>query len=344
MPERQDDMRLQVINLYDKEERLVKVCSALNDPTRRRIMKLINLSPMSINDIAWKLDIPVSNASYHVKALVDAGVLRYAINTKRRGSEKTVALGTYLFTLDVGGFSREVYADEVHSFDVPIGSYTAFAVEPTCGIFNDNGSELLHDTPVSFLSPNRFKAGLIWFHSGYLEYSLPLTDYYRPQNGGQIKFCDKKNISSVSFKFELCSETAQYNHDFKSDVTFSVNGIEVVTILSTGDFGERRGKLNPSWLPNENTQYGIMYNVDIRFDGTYLNEKRVSDIGVEDIKLVENNLMTFRFEVKKDARYVGGMNIFGKHFGDYPQDITVDITYQASVSQGAPQTGDDENT
>ena len=102
MPERQDDMRLQVINLYDKEERLVKVCSALNDPTRRRIMKLINLSPMSINDIAWKLDIPVSNASYHVKALVDAGVLRYAINTKRRGSEKTVALGTYLFTLDVG--------------------------------------------------------------------------------------------------------------------------------------------------------------------------------------------------------------------------------------------------
>ncbi len=329
MPE-QDDMRFQVINLYDKEDRLVKVCSALSDTTRRRIIKLVHQSPLTINDIAWKLNIPVSNASYHVKALVEAGMLRYAVNTKKRGNEKLIALGSYVFTMNIGGATTTVYADEVHSFNVPIGSYTAFEVEPTCGIYNKDGVEIITDTPVAFYSPTRFNAGIIWFRAGYLEYSLPLTDYYRPQ-GGELKYYDKKTISSISFKFELCSETAQYNHDYKSDITFSVNGKEAATIVSGGDYGERRGRLNPPWLANVNTQYGLMYNVDIRFDGTYLNEKRVSDVCVDDLSLVDNNLLTFRIEVKKDARHVGGVNLFGHDFGDYPQDITVDITYQNSA-------------
>ena len=139
---------------------------------------------------------------------------------------------------------------------------------------------------------------------------------------------DKHAIRSISFRFELCSETAMYDHTCKSDITFSVNGIEVCTFLSTGDFGEHRGRLNPDWVSSKDTQYGLLYNLDVRYDGTYLNEKRVSECALEDLNLIENDLLTFRIEVKKDARHVGGFNLFGKTFGDYEQDIDIVITYQ----------------
>ena len=34
-----------------------------------------------------------------------------------------------------------------------------------------------------------------------------------------------------------------------------------------------------------------------------------------------------RIENKADAEYVGGFNLFGKHFGDYEQDISVSFVY-----------------
>jgi predicted transcriptional regulator len=34
-----------------------------------------------------------------------------------------------------------------------------------------------------------------------------------------------------------------------------------------------------------------------------------------------------RIGVKADARYVGGLNIFGRHFGNYPQDIVLRLRY-----------------
>ena len=38
--------------------------------------------------------------------------------------------------------------------------------------------------------------------------------------------------------------------------------------------------------------------------------------------------VTFCIEVKEDAKHVGGVNIFGKKFGDYPQGIIMNITYE----------------
>ena len=329
MPEK-DDIRLQKIDLYEREERLAKVCSALTVPTRRQIVRLINDQPLSINDIAWRLNIPVSTASFHVKVLVEAGILRYSANTKKRGNEKLVSLGNYLYTLYLG-HKAEPSPDFVYTMEVPIGSYTAFSASPTCGMCVPNSPVMLPtDTQTTFFSPQRFNAGLIWLHSGYLEYTVPFTDYVGVWN--DLRYCDKNDISSLCFRFEMCSETASYNHDFKSDVTFSVNGVETTTFVSTGDFGERRGRLNPPDYPNETTQYGLLYTVDVRFDGTYVNEKRVSDVCVDDLQLASSNTLTFRFEVKEDAVHVGGFNLFGKSFGDYPQDVVVSVTYQSRRS------------
>ena len=325
--------RIKALNLYEDEEKIVKITSALSVKTRRDIIKLINTSSLSINEIAWKLNIPVSTASFHVKTLVDAGLLIYSTPTKKIGNEKRVFLGDYLFTLYTGNPNKEyVVKQEQQTFNVPIGSYTAYSVKPTCGIATKTGYILVSDTPCVFSSPQRFEAGLIWLKQGFLEYSIPLLDYSNSVKG-KLQYNDKKSIISVCFTFEICSECAGYNHNFKSDITFSINGVDLCVYTCPGDFGDRRGKLTPEHIPDRITQYGLLQCLDVRFDGTYLNEKRVSDLCIADLNLTDNDILTFRISVKEDAKHVGGINLFGKDFGDYPQDIILTVTYQKKVKQ-----------
>lgn len=322
----EEKSRLKLLALFDNEEELAKVCAALSVKPRREIIKLIAKAPSSINDIAWKLNIPVSTASFHIKTLVEANILRYTSSNSKRGNEKLVSLNMVMFNLMLDRSAS--VADNIQVISVPIGSYTAYKAEPTCGINTPDGVLVIEDTPAMFSSPRRFEAGLIWLKCGFLEYTVPLLNYAGSRSSGTNALYDKRTIRSISFRFELCSETAMYDHNCKSDITFSINGMEACTFLSTGDFGEHRGRLNPEWMPSKDTQYGLLYNIDIRYDGTYLNEKRVSELAIEDLDLVNNDLLTFRIEVKPDAKHVGGFNLFGKTFGDYPQDIDIVVTYQ----------------
>lgn len=324
----ENDSRLKLLTLYNNEDELAKVCSALSVSTRRAIIKYISQAPKSVNEIAWKLNIPVSTASFHIKALHDANIVRYANNPNKRGNEKLISLNTIMFNIYLDR-NPAIVTDNVQLISVPIGSYTSYHAEPTCGINTPDGVLLIEDMPEMFSSPQRFNAGLIWLKCGYLEYQVPLLNYTGSRSMGTVKLLDKKAIKSISFRFELCSETVMSDHTCKSDITFSVNGIELCTFQSSGDFGERRGRLNPDWVPNTDTQYGLLYNIDIRYDGTYLNEKKVSNYDLDAIGVVEKNMLTFRIEVKKDAKYVGGFSLFGKTFGDYPQDIDIVITYQS---------------
>ena len=327
---KKENKRLQSLNLYDKEHELVQVVSALSVPTRREIIKLINEKPLSVNEIAWKLNIPVSTASFHVKTLVKAGLLNVSTGDKKITNQKIVSLGNYFYTLHLGNTTKPVIASpstKVRTIEVPIGSYSSFSVEPTCGIHTPEGTLLVADTPATFSSPERFKAGLIWVKRGFLQYSVPLLNYNGSRQTG-ISFDDKNNIISLSFTFEMCAETINYDHNCKSLISFTVNDKEVCKIKLNGDFGQRRGKLNPDWMGDNTTQYGLLHNVDIRLDGCYLNEKKVSEICISDLLLQQKDLLDFKFEITPDTKRKGGLNLFGKSFGDYPQDILISITYR----------------
>lgn len=41
--------------------------------------------------------------------------------------------------------------------------------------------------------------------------------------------------------------------------------------------------------------------------------------------------MDLRLGVKEDARYKGGMNLFGKKFGDHEQDLVMKIFYSVKA-------------
>jgi predicted transcriptional regulator len=41
--------------------------------------------------------------------------------------------------------------------------------------------------------------------------------------------------------------------------------------------------------------------------------------------------------VKENARHVGGINIFGRAFGNYPQDILLRIRYRMPLQNGGSE-------
>ena len=102
--------------------------------------------------------------------------------------------------------------------------------------------------------------------------------------------------------------------------------MEILTFISPGDFGGRKGKFSPDWWPQISTQYGLLTSVAIRRNGAYLNERLVNrDICLGDLRFAENQCVRFRVGNKDDCRLKGGFNLFGKSFGDYNQDILMEV-------------------
>ena len=75
------------------------------------------------------------------------------------------------------------------------------------------------------------------------------------------------------------------------------------------------------------TQYGMLMNYEITSDGTFVNKNKVSNVGLEEINIKQNDFITIRIGVKNDSKYAGGINLFGSTFGDYAQDINVEISW-----------------
>ena len=159
------------------------------------------------------------------------------------------------------------------------------------------------------------RAGLLWTSAGYVEYKFA--------NGVPKNMKTKR----VSVSMEICSEAPGYRETWKSDITVWINGVDCGTWTCPGDFGSRRGRLNPICLSNGSTQYGMQMIWEVRGDGTYLNGLRISDTVVEELQLGAKSFVTVRIGNKPDAKYVGGFNLFGKGFGDYNQDIVLTMEY-----------------
>ena len=100
----------------------------------------------------------------------------------------------------------------------------------------------------------------------------------------------------------------------------------MVTTTLPGDFGGRRGKFSPIYWSINSTQYGILKNIEINEKGVYENNVLVStDIKFDDLNLYAGNAVQLRLEIKEDAVHRGGINIFGKNFGDYNQAIVMTV-------------------
>lgn len=300
---------------FDMEEK-EKICDlgkALSSPVRLEILQLLYDKNLIIGEIAKELNLPVSSTAFHLKILEQAGLISMEEQPGTRGGMKLCRCQADHVTINL--VKKNPNIDEVFSMEMPVGAYSSCRVTPTCGLWSLEGLIGNEDSEYCFYYPERMKAGILWSSSGYVEYKFANGV---PQN---------REAKKISVSMELCSETSGYRENWKSDITLWINGIECGMWTCPGDFGSRRGRLNPPSWPNGRTQYGILVIWEVDREGTYVNGEKISDMKIHQLQLSDRAFIAVRIGNKLNARHVGGFNIFGKNFGDYDQDIILTVAY-----------------
>ena len=292
---------------------------ALSSPVRIQMIRLVNKKNMLASEIAAELNLPLSSTIFHLNILEDAGIIQKSFSTKGKGTLHWYTYATNIavirFRNSNGHLKPENRAPYVHQIN--IGEYIDAEFSNQCGIATAE-KQIMSENPHNAFVAGRQDAQVIWSEGyGSLLYAIP-NDY--AQQG---------KLNEIKISLEICSEAPGFNNNYPSDITFSINGIEICTFISPGDYGDRYGKFTPSWWYPESTKYGILTNISIRSTGVYLNERLVNkSICLDDLRLEETNKTTFGIEVKKNAQHPGGFNIFGSNFGDYGQHIIFTATYK----------------
>ena len=297
----------------DDIEQLEKVLKALASAPRLRILELLSSHVYNLSEIASLLNMSMSTANLHINILEDAGLINSELHPASRGRQKISARAydSVILNLARGRTEEEKEA----AYTMPIGAYVDARVTPTCGIAGETGMIGLFDDPLSFFEPERVNAHLIWFYHGYLEYRFP----NRVPEG-----CTLRNLQ---LSMEICSEAPLHRHEWPSDITVWINDVELGHWTCPGDFGQQRGLLTPSWWENWNSQYGLLKVWQVNGAGSYVDHQKISSVNLDDLKLHGQPLISVKVGVKPDSKHVGGINIFGRQFGNYPQDIVLRLSY-----------------
>lgn len=300
----------------NEPDELVKVAHALSSHTRLNIIKLLlNHNNINVNDIGEKLQIPVSTAGVNVRVLEEAGLILTEILPASRGAMKICKRNfddVRVILNPIAGYKNK---DQHYEIEMPIGHFFDFDVQPTCGMANSESMLIVEDDPSSFFFPECRTAEIIWFRQGWIEYRFPKA---LPR---------KSHLKSVEFSLEMCSEAPNFNNDWPSDITIWINNIEIGTWTSPGDFGDHRGKNNPGWWEDSSTQYGLLKTFRVDNVRTTVDNQKVSDVVLNDLQLDSSPYISFKVGVKADAENKGGINLFGRSFGDHHQDIIMKIHY-----------------
>ena len=288
------------------------VLRALASQTRVDILRLlIGNGPTNVNEIAETLALPQSSVSANIKILEETGLILAETRKARKGMQKIcrAAYDEVIVT-----FKSDVRADRDEFIEVamPLGLYSNCEVTAPCGICSKEGVIGLLDVPSSFLEPDRMKTALLWFTSGFVEYQFP-------NNINLIK----AQCRALEVLFEVSSEVPGTDPDWPSDISLSINGVELGAWTSPGDFGDKRGLFTPSWWKLAGSQYGMLKSWSVNGKGTYVDGVKISNVRLADLKLEVHRSIRLRIEVKAEAKHPGGINIFGRGFGNYDQDIVM---------------------
>jgi predicted transcriptional regulator len=269
---------------------------------------------VNVNDIAAALALPQSTVSANLQILEEAGLIRTETQKGRKGNQKVCRSA---FDEILVMFREDITDASSSAFQVamPIGLYTRCEVSAPCGLCSREGIIGLLDVPGTFMNPDRMNAGLMWFTRGFVEYQFP--------NNARLA---GREVASLEFSMELSSEVPGTASDWPSDITVAINGVEVGTWTSPGDFGDKRGVYTPDWWKLKGSQYGKLKTWRVTDEGSFVDGVKISAVSLRDLDLSVHHSVRLKIEVKADARHPGGVNIFGRGFGNYDQDIVLDVT------------------
>lgn len=288
---------------------ILEVAKALSSELRLRILEALSGKPMSVTELTQQLGVAQPTVSINIQMLEAVGLVETA---QRFGRGKICSRACDSLLLELPRVPTEMSA--AYTVQMPVGMYSDFRVQAPCGLVGPEGLIGSVDDPHAFYRPERSDAFLAWFsEDGYVEYKFPNSaDAGKPFRG-------------LSLSAELCSEALGYKEVWPSDITVSINGLEIGTWTSPGDFGEKKGELTPSWWLG-GTQYGLLTEWTVDEQGSSINGTPSSSVTIGQLKLEANQPIVVRFAVKPDARHRGGLNLLGKHFGNIPQDIKLTLS------------------
>ncbi|MAN76625.1 MAG: ArsR family transcriptional regulator [Rhizobiales bacterium] len=295
-------------------EQDMNVLKGLASPVRIKILKLLHeQGSQNINDIARILQLPQSTVSANVSILEEADLIRSDILKARKGNQKICHSN---FDEILVAFKEDVIPAPSGHIEVamPLGLYTSCDVVAPCGLCTPDGVAGLLDVPDTFLDPERMRAGLLWFTRGHVEYQFP--------NNAKLS---KSEIEAIEFSMELSSEVPGTSADWPSDITVWVNGVEVGTWTSPGDYGDKRGVYTPDWWKLKGSQYGKLKTFRVNGAGSFVDGVKISGVKLADLDVPAHHSIRLRIGIRDDAKHPGGINIFGRGFGNYDQDIVMRI-------------------
>jgi len=292
-----------------RDSRVLKVFGA---EIRVRILELLQNQELNVTEIAQRLDIPQSTAATSILALEKAGLVDSHIANGVKGGQKicTARYKEIFIILNPPDFPKENNMVEV---EMPVGLFTSHDVFAPCGLCGRESVIGYLDVPGTFYSPDRIKAALVWFEKGYVEYKFPNNALY----------LEKGRVKRLELSMEMSSEVPGTNKNWPSDISVWVNETKIGVWTSPGDFGDRRGRFTSSFWKLEGSQYGILSTWEVTRDGTFVDRLQRSQVTLEDLHLDKHHSIKIRIGIASDAKHSGGINIFGRGFGDYDQDIVL---------------------
>ena len=288
-------------------EDIAKLKALASEP-RIQMLDILRKQTMNINQIAEALSLPQSTVATHISILENAGLINTEAVRAKKGNQKLCkpSFRELLIQFPEKQNTEKNYIE----IEMPIGIFTDCNVTAPCGLCSTERIIGFLDTQDSFLNPDRMKAGLLWFGSGSVEYKFPNNTMY-----------DQKKLAKLELTAELSSETPGTNSVWPSDITVWINKVEIGTWMSPGDFGDKRGKYTPLWWKLEGSQYGLLKNFSVTAEGSFVDGVKISDVKLNDLNIAEHHSIRVRLGVKENAEHMGGLNIFGKGFGNYDQGI-----------------------
>lgn len=304
-----------VLCTLEDTETTARICRALSNETRLEILRLLADRAMTISQLADAFYLPMSSMCLHIKTLREAGLIATIAKPGIHGTQKLCTISALQVNVDLYAHKSDSGSLPAAYVEMPIGHYASCQVTPPCGLASPDSYIHYEDSPYGFYASNHTNASLIWLHSGFLEYQFSNHDLQR----GAVK--------QVEFSFEICSEAPGYDNNWPSDITLEINRHPVLTFTTQGDYGGRRGIYNPDWWSDSNTQFGEYKKVLLTRDGCYLGKEKMSDITMEALGMTDGFFFSFTLRTAENSPHPGGLNLFGRYFGDYAQDIVMKVVY-----------------
>ncbi|MCR4674108.1 MAG: winged helix-turn-helix transcriptional regulator [Lachnospiraceae bacterium] len=291
----------------------LELFKVLGSDVRIDIIKLLLKNQrMNMNEIATDLKITNGALTNHIKKMEACGIITTSGESAGHGNQKICSLNMDKLLID---FTAPETTQNVYSTNIKIGHYSDYQVYPTCGIATGESLVGEVDDTRYFGHPDRYNAEILWFTKGFVEYEIP---NFIPSG---------QKITEIMISTEISSEAPGINSVWPSDITFSINDTEIGTWTSPGDYGDVRGIFTPDWWFDNWNQYGLLKLLVINSSGTYIDGLKISDVSIDTFQLDYRSKIRFKMAVKDDAAHVGGLTIFGSSFGNYAQDINVNIHY-----------------